>query len=72
MAKIKLERANETQRMTRKSLAACKNVPHQRWGQAMCNQFALRGKLADQLFNETDDGKVQSIVDRIVADYQIQ
>ena len=57
--------------ITKRSLFACRNARAQRWGQAIVNNFGLKGALADSLFYETDEVVVEKIVQKMIADYQL-
>jgi hypothetical protein len=63
-------------RMTERSIYACKNAPGQRWGQAICNQFKFKDSKSlssyhDKLFNEPDDNRVEKTVRKMILDLNI-
>lgn len=62
-------------RMTRKSLAACRSTRHQRWGQAIVNNFGLKdnqsfSSFVDKLW-EAKDEEVKKLVEKMCKDFQL-
>jgi hypothetical protein len=58
--------------MTRKGLYGARKLNQtQRWGQAIVNNFGVIGDLADKLFYETDEAKVEKLVEQMCLDYNL-
>lgn len=68
---MKLATNPKANKMTRCSLYACRNARSQRWGQAIVNNFGIKGDLSDKLFYLEDEDKVAAIVESMIAEYQL-